>query len=548
MEDIQIGIAAITSVILFIFGLEHFSKEIQKITGERFRQVLGRFTRIPIVGVGIGAVITAIIQSSSATSVIAISLVNAGILSFKNSVGIILGANVGTTVTAQLVAFKLTAFAPAFIILGFLISFIRSRYSFVAKSLFYFGFVFFSLNLISSTLEPLQGDPRILELLSGSHHPFWGILIGCLITAVVQSSSVTTGLAVIFTQQGLMSLDNAVPILMGANLGTTVTALLAIINTDIAAKKTALAHIMFNIAGVILFLPFLFFAKDSINYLGDEPAIALANFHFVFNIITCLVFLSILKPFTSLVEKILGEGKMDFKRLELDFIKKGESYAEVKVLLLLNLKNVFSFVQENYNQVSLSIETNYKNVYEASSKRIEYIDFLENEFLNFFSDLVNRTTDEIELEELIKIIGVYEYIFQIHDSIKDIAEMRESMGKKFIELKSDLLILVRELSSHALSLFDHISKHTEKDDIDEKELKRVGSDVQRHINKFNREILVMLGKSNREDAGAILHMITYTQRLKDKLINYHHQLSKFFEMETVVVPSDEIQQQPDTSK
>ena len=128
MKDFQIILAAITSIILFIFGLENFSKEVQKITGEKFRNFLANATRFPFVGVIIGAVVTAIIQSSSATSVIAISLVNAGILSFKNSIGIIFGANVGTTITAQLVAFKLTAFAPAFIILGFILSFIRSKY------------------------------------------------------------------------------------------------------------------------------------------------------------------------------------------------------------------------------------------------------------------------------------------------------------------------------------------------------------------------------------------------------------------------------------
>ncbi|MFG1481588.1 Na/Pi symporter, partial [Halobacteriovorax sp. HFRX-1_3] len=152
MKDFQIILAATSSVILFVFGLENFSKEVQNITGEKFRKFLGSATMYPVVGLLIGAIITAFIQSSSATSVIAISLVNAGVMSFKNSVGIIFGANVGTTVTAQLVAFKLTAFAPVFIIVGFLLSFTRSRYAIFGKTLFYFGFVFFSLNLISSAL------------------------------------------------------------------------------------------------------------------------------------------------------------------------------------------------------------------------------------------------------------------------------------------------------------------------------------------------------------------------------------------------------------
>ena len=150
MEFIHVVMAGLTAIILFIFGLENFSAEIEKISGEKFRRFLARATNFPIVGMLIGALVTAVIQSSSATSVIAVGLVNAGVLSFRNSIGLIFGANIGTTITAQLVAFELTAIAPVFIILGFALSFVRSRFAIFGKSIFYFGFVFFSLNLISA--------------------------------------------------------------------------------------------------------------------------------------------------------------------------------------------------------------------------------------------------------------------------------------------------------------------------------------------------------------------------------------------------------------
>jgi phosphate:Na+ symporter len=210
-----------------------------------------------VVGVVIGAIFTAVIQSSSATSVITIGLVNAGVLSFKNSVGIIFGANIGTTVTAQLVAFKLTAFAPLFIVVGFALSLVRTRASIFGKSIFYFGFVFFSLNLISSSLQPLHNEPTLLEYLLRPQNPLLAVLAGCVFTALVQSSSVATGLAIIFTQQGLLGLENAVPIIVGANIGTTATALIAMFNMDLAAKKTALSHFLFNVGGVLLFIPVL---------------------------------------------------------------------------------------------------------------------------------------------------------------------------------------------------------------------------------------------------------------------------------------------------
>ena len=224
MDLLQVVMAGIAAIVLFIFGLESFSAEIEQISGDRFRRFLSRATRIPVVGVLIGALVTAVVQSSSATSVIAIGLVNAGVLSFRNSVGVIFGANVGTTVTAQLVAFKLTDFAPVLLIIGFVLSLVRSRVSIFGRSVFYFGFVFFSLNLISSSLQPLQEAPALIGFLTQPQNPLIGILAGCLFTAVVQSSSVTTGLAIIFTQQGLMGLENAVPLIMGANIGTTSTA------------------------------------------------------------------------------------------------------------------------------------------------------------------------------------------------------------------------------------------------------------------------------------------------------------------------------------
>ena len=232
MEQLHIITAGITAVILFVFGLDNFSREVEKISGERFRKFLAQATRIPLLGLVIGALVTAVIQSSSATSVITIGLVNAGVLSFKNSVGIIFGSNVGTTITAQLVAFKLTAFAPLFIILGFVISLLRSRVAIFGRVVFYFGFVFFSLNLIAFSLQPLQENESLITLLMEPQNPLYGILLGCLFTALVQSSSVTTGLAIIFTQQGILGLENAVPLILGANIGTTATGLIAVFGID----------------------------------------------------------------------------------------------------------------------------------------------------------------------------------------------------------------------------------------------------------------------------------------------------------------------------
>ncbi|MCP5202560.1 MAG: Na/Pi cotransporter family protein [Pseudomonadales bacterium] len=518
MEHLQVLLAGLTAVILFIFGLENFSAEIQQISGERFRRFLARATSIPLLGLLIGALVTAVIQSSSATSVIAVSLVNAGVLSFKNSVGVIFGANVGTTVTAQLVAFKLTAFAPLLIVLGFILSLVRSRLSIFGKSIFYIGFVFFSLDLISTAMAPLRNDPGVVRYLTEPHNPFFALAVGCLFTAVVQSSSVTTGLAIIFTQQGLLSLENAVPIIMGANIGTTATVLVTIFKMDLAAKKTALSHLLFNVGGVILFMPVFLLYGDRLNDIDTAPAIALANIHLVFNLGTSLIFIVFLGPFTRLVDKLLGEGKMDFQRLEIPSIDTHSNFAELRQHLEKSLGELLLFLQENYNLVTLSIETNYRSVFEASARRIEYVDFLEQEFRGQFSRAVEHVTDELESRELLQLITRYDYLFQIHDSIDDLFQAKLTMNKQYIELKSDVLLMVRELSSYTLALFDELNK-ARAAGRPAQVTDRV-RDLRNCLEQANRELLPLLVHPDRRDAGALSNFITYSRRLLDKLVNF----------------------------
>lgn len=518
MEHIHLIIGGTTAIILFIYGLEHFSQEIQRITGERFRRSLSKATRLPIVGVLLGAAVTAVIQSSSATSVITIGLVNAGVLSFKNSVGIIFGSNVGTTVTAQLVAFKLTTFAPAFIIVGFVLSLFRSRFAIFGKSIFYFGFVFFSLNLISLSLAPLQNDPSFTAILAQPQHPVLAILAGCLITALLQSSSVTTGLAIIFTQQGLLSLENAVPLIMGANIGTTATAAIAMFNMDIAAKKTALSHFLFNVGGVLLFTPLLFLYGNRLAEIQTAPAVALANIHLVFNVATTIVFLLFINPFTRLVDKLLGEGSMDFQRVSIPRYDERADFDAVKVQLHRGLEELLAFLQENYRLVTLSIETNYRSMFNAAEKRLEYVSYLKKEFLGYFARIVPAIDSDNETAELIRLTSQFDYLFQISDSIDDLFTVKRVMNDNYIELKSDTLLPIRELSGHSIALFDDV-----RDIVSGAtgvNLQPTSEALRTALNQTHRKFLTLTGDPDRRDAAALANFVTYSRRLQDKLIYF----------------------------
>ncbi len=518
MEHIHIVMAGLTAVILFVFGLENFSAEIEQISGERFRKFLARATNLPVIGVFIGALVTAVIQSSSATSVIAVSLVNAGVFSFKNSVGIIFGANVGTTMTAQLVAFELTAFAPIFIIAGFVLSFVRSRVSIFGKSIFYFGFVFFSLNLISAALEPLKHESALIQYLVQPQNPLIAVLAGCLFTAAVQSSSVTTGLAIIFTQQGLLSLENAVPVIMGANIGTTATALLAMLNMDLAAKKTALSHFIFNAGGVLLFLPVLLLYGSKLNAFSTDPAVALANIHLAFNVAASFIFLVLIKPFIRLIDALLGEDKVDFDRLVIPVFDEHIPFEQVKADLRHNLMDLLVFLRESYHLVTLSIVSNYRSIFQASAKRLEYVNFLEKEYVGYFSKAVTSIKHESESRELLRLNAQFDYLFQIYDSIDDIFNTKKVMNRHYIELKDDVLVMVRDLSSHTLALFDDI-RHSLSDARQMKKTEKAG-ELQEVLDEINKALLPLLARPGRRDAGALSNFVTYSRRLKDKLVNF----------------------------
>ena len=301
----EILFAVVPGLILFFYGIENFSREILAVAKGSFAAILGRVTSRPVLAALLGAVVTALVQSSAATTIITVNLVNTGTLSFVQSLGIIIGSNVGTTVTAQLVAFKMTAFGQVLIPVGFLVGIFGRRYRFLGKPLFYFGLVFFSLNLISTALVPFQNDPELIGLVTEYSALPLAILIGFLVTAAVQSSAVTTGLAVILAQQGLLTLPQAIPLLLGANIGSTTTTLIASARMNLHSRRAAVAHFTFNLGGVLLILPFLVPFTELVTTIGGTEAQMVANAHLLFNLITAGVFLLFIGRFGQVVERLV---------------------------------------------------------------------------------------------------------------------------------------------------------------------------------------------------------------------------------------------------
>ncbi len=289
-------------VLIFIFAINKFSHQIERVAGERFKTVIRRITRNRYMGIITGTAVTSIIQSSTATTVMTVGLVNAGMLTFHESLGVILGANIGTTITSQLIALNLTAVAPFIIILGFLILQFGGTYKHYGKSVFYFGLVFFCISLMSQVVTPLSENETMLKVLSHTNSLPIGILVGILFTLILQSSTVTMGLTIVLASTGVLNLEQSIGIMLGSNIGTVSTALLAVIPMGIEAKKAAVAHLVFNVVGCVAILPLISFFTNLTEMFSTNLSQHIANMHLVFNIFATVVFLIFFKQFVLLIE------------------------------------------------------------------------------------------------------------------------------------------------------------------------------------------------------------------------------------------------------
>jgi phosphate:Na+ symporter len=297
----------------FLYGMEKMSEGMKKSAGNQMRTILAALTRNRVIGLLVGAFVTMVIQSSSATTVILVSFVQSGLMRFAQSTGVILGADIGTTVTAQLIAFKLTDYALLMAAGGFAMRMLgkSEKVRDLGDVILGFGILFYGMKLMSDAMKPLRSIPEFIGLLRELENPVLGILVGTVLTAVIQSSSAFTGLVIVLAQQGLIGLEAGIPMIFGANIGTCVTAGLASIGTSREAKRVALAHVLFKFAGVLVFAFWIPTFADMIRTvtagMGAEPGRQIANAHTLFNVGLGIAFLPLTGLFAQLIVKMLPD-------------------------------------------------------------------------------------------------------------------------------------------------------------------------------------------------------------------------------------------------
>ncbi|MFH1691181.1 MAG: Na/Pi cotransporter family protein [Candidatus Omnitrophota bacterium] len=414
---------------LLIYGIWEMSEGLHKVCGNRMRKVLSGLTNSPLRGVVVGTAVTSLVQSSSATTVMVVGFVNAGLMTLDQSLGIILGANIGTTVTAQLIAFKLTDYALPIIGLGTLTRLLAKKksYQHIGEFLLGFGILFLGLNILTRTVKPL-GQFQIFNdvLIMLSHNRALAVFAGMAITAIFQSSSVTTGMILGLAIADLINLDAAIPLILGCNIGTCVTVMLASIGTSISSRRAAVAHLMFNVIGVVVFFPFIGIFQDFIVRLSGNLARQVAYAHTFFNIINMLIFLPFLKPFsrflTRFIQGVDEEDEYHPKFLERRLLNTPPIAIDAAT------KEIISTLGLTRRMVSLSMESFFHNDSKdlARVERCEEaVDLLRTEITSYFIEMMQHELDDQESRKIPALIHVINDVERVGDHAENLKELSE---------------------------------------------------------------------------------------------------------------------------
>ena len=324
-DTMQIIFGLLGGLAVFIFGMNMMSECLQKAAGEKMKTILSMLTKNPVLGVLAGALTTAVLQSSSATTVMAIGFVSAGLMTLPQAISIILGANIGTTMTAQIIAFKISDYIYLFIFAGFLLHFVskNEKVKNIGQTIFAFGLLFLGIETMGSVMKPLASSPVFTNMIAKvANIPVLGVCVGTLMTLVVQSSSATIAVLQNFASQAgpdgvtsIIGLAGAIPILLGDNIGTTITALLASVGQSKDAKRTAVAHCIFNLSGAFLFIWLVKPYAALIQYIspkGNEVDVIsrqIANAHTGFNLTMTLIWIPLIALMVKIVMKVVPDGK-----------------------------------------------------------------------------------------------------------------------------------------------------------------------------------------------------------------------------------------------
>ncbi len=441
---------------LFLFGMKIMSEGLQKVAGKKMRQILAMVSNNRFVGCGVGAIVTSVIQSSSATTVMLVSFVDAGLMTLTQAIGVILGANVGTTITAQLIAFNITEYALPAIAAGVILKFFlgRRKWIYVGDVLLGFGLVFFGLATMKAGFAPLKDSPAFISFFTRFSADSQGgiflcVLAGSILTMILQSSSATVGITMALAIEGLLGFEASVALILGENIGTTITAQLASMGTNINARRTANAHTLFNVIGVLLIILFFPLFLQVVEWLtssflgigppdlvvgGEKPNIAryIANSHTMFNLVSAVFFLLILPYLVKAAIWLTPHKKEEEELDELRHIK----YLDTKFVDMpsaaigqarAEIVRMGEAVQVMYDDVIKSFKERKPKELSKWRKREDDLDNLLREITQFLVHVVQKRISPEESKEITSLMRMANNLERIGDAIENIAQLSEEL-------------------------------------------------------------------------------------------------------------------------
>ena len=478
---------------LFLFGMELMSDSIEKVAGARLRRILEIFTTNRFIGMIVGIIFTGIIQSSSACTVMVVSFVNSGLMNLYQAAGVILGANIGTTITSQLVSFNLSKIAPLILLVGVVVMMFtkKEKVRKVAEVVVGFGILFVGLSTMSQAMANMKNEPQVVNLLMSLKNPFLATLMGFALTAIIQSSSVTVSIVLLLANQDLLPLPITLYIILGCNIGACATAMLASMTGKKDAKRAALIHLLFNIIGTVIIYIALFVAGDQIVEL--IKSISADNGRFVANAHTLIKIAQVIMlfPFTGWLVKMTylivpGEDqKVGYREsYQLKYIgdKVVFNPATAVVEVVKELERMASLAEENLNRAMNALitldEEDIEEVYEVEKN----INFLNHAITDYLVK-INQTTLPIEdlnsLGALFHVVNDIERIGDHAENVADAARQRKeegvSISKEAQKELGDMLEMVNKIIRYAVEMFaksdeTHMQEIiTLEDQVDEKE-------------------------------------------------------------------------------
>lgn len=526
---------------LFLYGMQMMSAGLEAAAGNKMKQILEKLTANRFLGVLVGAVITAIIQSSSATTVMVVGFVNSGMMTLRQAVWIIMGANIGTTITGQLIALDVGAIAPIIAFLGVAVVVFSKNIKLhhIGNIFAGLGILFIGMDMMGAAMKPLQNSQTFIDLLTKFENPVLGILAGTIFTAIIQSSSASVGILQALSASGIIQLSSAAYVLFGMNIGTCITAFLASIGTNRNARRTTVIHVSFNIIGTCIFTtlciltPLVAFMESLAP--GNGPA-QIANLHTTFNIVTTCLLIPFGNLLAKLSEKILPDVEEEDGVIKLQYLPSRQSIDEdmlgLSAISMDATKNELQRMMEmTKKNISLSFDAfvnRNTDLIEQVEQTEEYIDFLNKEISKYISKVITHERNERGSKILNAYFKITSNVERIGDHAINICGYSNMLKERNIQFSETAQKEIQEMKEICDSLMDHLL-NPEADAVENHGLiASMEQKIDDMTKQFRENMLQRISKGTCTDEGSILYseMLTDFERIGDHALNISKEMTE----------------------